>query len=299
MQTLSRSLLHLEQLSNLLDYLKESCSTLEEEAVVHYFKFYKWCSALTSSLAITSLEESLSSSVLKLLLPQITTWGSFPYQEGNIGNWFQEQVPLKGVNRPINILNLKKKPEPNEKNYPPMNGTDFLSNLEEDGYQILFHGTTHESAKNIIENGISLDCLNELVTQDFSCGRGFYLTSTFEGDNGGAVTWAFRNFDNSRSVLIFKILCSTIDEFRENSKSFLNDDKGLKEFVKKCRFVDETKRRDLVKELKGTTFVEGPWVKLTKGRYISPIIGSYQICLHSKALAERFDQCVHSVIFFN
>ncbi|XP_020915668.1 uncharacterized protein LOC110253135 [Exaiptasia diaphana] len=236
--------------------------------------------------------------LLRKILLQRITYG-FPYQEEKTGEWFElPQSQFQKVTRtgPINILNIRGTKPKKIENYPLINGTDFLKNLTENGYKILFHGTNHDSAKNIIENGICLDKLNKQRAQDFSCGKGFYLTDQFDEETG-AVTWAFRRMGRHQSVLIFKIPNHEFESYRGRSKNLIGKDKELKEFVKMYRLGKE-KNRDLQKNLKEVSFVEGPWVKLDR-ESVSIIQGSYQICLHCDKMAECFDRHLHSVIFFN
>ncbi|KXJ29172.1 uncharacterized protein LOC110250887 isoform X1 [Exaiptasia diaphana] len=210
------------------------------------------------------------------------------------GEWFQE---LRKVREdPINILNIRGKK-------PKKIGTDFISNLTEDGYKILYHGTNKASAVNIMDNGIiiSHDQLDKTIKKasknlDFSVGKGFYLTDKFDGPTG-AETCAFRRNDTHQSVLIFKIPNDEIDEMRamsffEKGKEKVKE-KQLKEHVKRCW------RRDpkIKKDLKNVTFVEGPWVQVEEKSV--RIIGGYQICLLSEEMAKSFSRHLHAVIFFH
>lgn len=251
----------------------------------------KWLQLGTTwkSAAVDSLKHHLNNTFLLKLI----TCVRFPFQEQNIGNWFQEDIQINGEHRQINILNLTRKPA-SINQYPPINGTDFITNITEDGYQVLYHGTTHDSALNIIRDRINL---NKLCSrkQDFSCGKGFYLTDKFDdGSNSSAVGWAFHRSHEKQAVLIFKIPNDEMDRYGRNSRSFSNDEE-LIEFVRRCR-EGLPSLGQLESDLENVSFVKGHWVNR---EYKVVHRESHQICLHDEELAKCFDRHLHSAIFFN
>ena len=279
-------------------YEKEPFSTSEEVNFWKYFYESGYILRKTwKSVTIKNIKHL--NDLLRKIFRQRITYG-FPYQEEKTGEWIELPQRFPQVTRtgPINILNIRGTKPKKSEHYPLINGGDFISNLTEDGYKILFHGTNHDSAKYIIENGICLDKLDKQRAQDFSCGKGFYLTDQFDEETG-AVTWAFRRMNRQQSVLVFKIPNHEFERYRERSKSFINKDKEAKEFVKRYRLGNK-KERDLRKNLKDVSFVEGPWVKLHKESVsrISIIVGSYQTCLHSDEIVECFNKHLVSAIFF-
>ena len=66
-----------------------------------------------------------------------------------------------------------------------------------------FHGTNHESARNIAEDGIMLGKAKAFMGADFSYGKSFYITNDFDF----AFQWS-RHFDKYKpdaAVVVFKL----------------------------------------------------------------------------------------------
>ena len=74
--------------------------------------------------------------------------------------------------------------------------SDLVS--EDEQNVVLFHGTDHQSAIDILFRGIDLCASRQ--KRDFSCGSGFYLTDNFDE----ALNWA-NNTTAKPTILIFRV----------------------------------------------------------------------------------------------
>lgn len=255
--------------------------------------------------AVNSLKHYLNKHFLKPI-----SCGRFPYQEGNIGSWFEKEISKNQVDRSrptIDILNCEKSPG-SVRGYRVV--TERIKELEsKKDHLILYHGTNHKSATNIIECGIRLDKLRKEKRHDFSCGSGFYLTKNFfsaeTSTNDGAVNWAFHCWTSSdnQAVLIFKVPKFEIEKYRKEAKIFTDEqDHELLEFAKMFREWtprDHHLKRKLEGELETVAFVEGRCVKGSRNKIDSSIKGSHQICLISEVLTEQINRYLDHAIFFN
>ncbi|XP_020899197.1 uncharacterized protein LOC110237912 [Exaiptasia diaphana] len=221
----------------------------------------------------------------------------FPYQEENVGKWFTKEIPIPHDPfhvRTINILNLTEKCPDADTFSKALKGGDV--------FRVLFHGTDQKSAQDIIENGVRLDKLHsETGPEDFSFGRGFYLTENLEREVRGALFWAFDSpsCNAKQAVLVFKIPNDVIDKYRANAKilSYHNQEE-LRSFVEKFR-AGETLQRELEKILENVSYVEGPEVKMLGKRIVDVLEGTHQICILSEELAKWFDRHLDSAVFVN
>ena len=98
----------------------------------------------------------------------------FPIEEDKINEWFDYEVPSEGNegNKVIKIMNVER-PERRNKIYMNDQPENFPMSLSNDNFEFFVHGTDHDRAKTIIEEGILLSKGAE--RQDFSDGTGFYL----------------------------------------------------------------------------------------------------------------------------
>ena len=92
--------------------------------------------------------------------------------------------------------------------------SDFVSQNEEN--IVLFHGTDHASAVDILVRGIDL-CAGR-KKRDFSCGSGFYLAKSLDD----ALNWA-NSTTAKPAILVFQVDRQYLDDAR---KLNLNDDEG-------------------------------------------------------------------------
>ena len=228
------------------------------------------------------------------------TWSalsvSFPFQSNITNLWFQfpnmANEDRKSQESPhhVNIMNRVTK----ESRAYRDTHTLFDSQPQSEQNVVLFHGTDHLSAGDILVRGIDL-CAGR-QKRDFSCGSGFYLTKNLDV----ALDWAksttakpailayqidSRILDTSRRLNLFE----NIDRWREIVSSFRSGQKTVKT------------RKSLIASY---GFIEGPIGTVTTSGTsgelaFEPRPSSYQMCLISDEFAEVFQQALYSVVFFD
>lgn len=136
-----------------------------------------------------------------LLSPETS---KFPFQSDITNTWFhppKEEYESDEDIRKVRIMNLEtEKSELHETAMTTL--IDFVA--QEDKNEILFHGTDHKSAKQILMQGIYLYVGRE--KRDFSCGDGFYLTNKMEH----ALNWA-KSTTAMPAILIFQVKREDMD----------------------------------------------------------------------------------------
>ena len=167
-----------------------------------------------------------------------------------------------------------------------------LSN-DDQRYMLLFHGTDHQSATNILNRGIYLPAGRQ--KRDFSSGKGFYVTSLDQ-----ASKWA-RSTTSKPAILIFQVkrngplkakkldLTSNLEEWRKTVHYFRSDE-GPAHIAKEIR--------------KAYDLIEGPVATANSSTETSdqlmwqPNHSSYQQCLISDEFAKKFYQTLHFILIF-
>ena len=166
--------------------------------------------------------------------------------------------------------------------------SDLASGDEQ--YVVLFHGTDHQSASDILSRGIDL-CAGR-QKRDFSCGSGFYLTDNFDE----ALIWA-NNTTAKPAILIFRV----------NRREHLDDARKLNlyengekwhEIVSSFRSGKRTAKTR--KSLSEYNLIEGPAATITRNESGELVIeqkpSSYQMCLISDDFADKFRETLHSIV---
>ena len=171
-----------------------------------------------------------------------------------------------------------------------------LGNLlsKDDQNVVLFHGTDHQSACDILFGGIDL-CQGR-QKRDFSCGSGFYLTDNCEE----ALNWA-KNTTTKPALLVFQVNRQEHSTDSEKLNLF-NDEQRWCEIVASFRSGEKTARTR--KSLAAYDLIEGPVSTMktnesTGGLVFSPKPLSYQMCLISDSCADIFRRTLHSILFFD
>ena len=161
--------------------------------------------------------------------------------------------------------------------------------LEDDTQFVLFHGTDHESATDIIEQGIDINVGKK--NRDFSDGAGFYLTK----DLDYSVNWAFSK-TSKPAVLVYVVPKEMLESFSRLSLCTEGKQTQWKEIVSQFRSGKPTKK--LRKSLKEIDFIEGPQAN---SFMLPPVAkeGSHQMCVISDELAEKLQNCLQSVLFLH
>ena len=226
----------------------------------------------------------------------------FPYREETVNHWFllvedpqQRDQKVKIMN--VNTVGREGKCYTTEEEAE--NG--FSDSLENDGFELFFHGTEHRSAQDIIEGGIDLKKGGKV--KDFSHGDGFYLGKSFDE----AFEWPKKRykkaaiFEPTRSaVLVFRV---AKNELRGNNNENGLDLRDLSNPVKKKEWENVVQHYRHLPEAphdfkidKRYHFIEGPMASPPTYR---PINNSYQLCVRKQNCVELFNRSLHSVVFFD
>ena len=229
-----------------------------------------------------------------LLLSPVTF--RFPFQRNLTNSWFQlpRNIDLKEevANQvwQVNILNFV-----TEESLAPGTICSKLSDLMslKDGKTVvLFHGTDHQSACDILFRGIDL-CQGR-QKRDFSCGSGFYLTDNSEE----ALNWA-KNTTAKPALLVFKVNRQEYLDHAEKLNLFENEQRWI-EIVSSFRSGKKTAKTR--KSLRAYDLIEGPVARKRRNEVsdetvYDPKPSSYQMCLNSDDFADTFRKTLHSIIF--
>lgn len=214
----------------------------------------------------------------------------FPFEGNRKNEWFhlpKEQEPQVFQNpSSVYIMNLEVKGSE-----ICQSAQDVLSDYEDDQHSYLFHGTDHESASNILCEGIDL-CVGR-QKRDFSSGSGFYLTRDLEE----ALNWA-KSTTSKPAILMFKV----VDCFDHDRKLSLVNDRQWRQMVTSFRMDNVTAETEQ-SLMRAYDFIEGPVATVTRNEtsdelVLEPKPSSYQLCLISNDFADRFQQTLHLVLFY-
>ena len=244
---------------------------------------------------ISYLKFSLSkyvSYVLSYSAGIFTKYNRFPYKESTINQWLTrstDDVPRD--QRMPNIMNVDKDGQ-RRKCYSTQNQVDgFPEALEDFEFELFFHGTSHEYAKDIIEGGVNLR--RGSGKKDFSHGDGFYVGKSFDE----ASTWAIDKHHSS-AVLVFRV--------NRNELRLRGDYNGLdlQNRVSEWQDVISQFRSGKPDRIhRNYHFIEGPMASISRNnpRLDYPVqkFGSYQLCVRNVNCAELFRRSLHSVVFFD
>ena len=222
----------------------------------------------------------------------------FPFLSDLTNSWFQlppSTTDEKGEETDedichVNIMNVVTK-ESHATTQLQSIFSDLVSQDEQN--VVLFHGTDHLSASDILFRGIDL-CAGR-QKRDFSCGSGFYLTDNFDE----ALNWA-NNTTEKPAVLIFRV---NRQEHLDNARNLNLYENGEKwrEIVSSFRSGKRTAKTR--KSLAEYDLIEGPAATIARNEsgelVIDPKPSSYQMCLISDDFADNFRKTLHSVMFLD
>ena len=218
----------------------------------------------------------------------------FPFQTNTANDWFQlsnEETENDEDLCHVNIMNL----ETEESQVYSKTWMLLRDSVPQDEQNVvLYHGTDHNSAKKILMRGINLYTGRQ--KRDFSCGKGFYLTSQMEH----ALNWA-KSTTARPAILIFRV---SSERLNNASKLNLNEDEvKWREIVSCFRNAQQTAkmRKSLSQSYE---LIQGPMatatLNVTSGEWVfEPKPSSNQTCLISDEFAEEFEKSLHSVVFFD
>ena len=216
---------------------------------------------------------------------------SFPYERRKLNTWFMVNSDIR--NGPVNLINVDKDGDKN-KCYAQDHSKFPRTPVEDDKYDIYYHGTTARHAKVILEDGIHLSSGGQEL--DFSDGGGFYLTNKF-GDVWPNVRWSKRKPPCS-TVLVYKVDKSKLRGIFRALDLQLSEEKW-RDVVWTFR---NSRADDAFIEGLNADFIEGPICSgggnYRKRESCIPVPDSYQLCVRNKDCAEFFDESLLSVVFF-
>ena len=218
----------------------------------------------------------------------------FPFQTNTANDWFQlpnEETENDEDLCHVNIMNL----ETEESQLYSKIWTILRDSVPQDKQNVvLYHGTDHNSAKKILMRGINLYTGRQ--KRDFSCGKGFYLTSQMEH----ALNWA-KSTTARPAILIFRVSSERLNNARKLNLN--KDEVKWREIVSCFRNAQQTAkmRKSLSQSYE---LIEGPMATATlndtSGEWVfEPKPSSNQMCLISDEFAEEFEKSLHSVVFFD
>ena len=228
------------------------------------------------------------------------TWSAlsvnFPFQSNITNLWFQfpnmtnKDRKSQESPRHVNIMNCVTKES------RAYRDTHTLFDSQSQGEQnvVLFHGTDHLSAADILVRGIDL-CAGR-QKRDFSCGSGFYLTRNL----GDALDWA-KSTTAKPAILAYHVDSRLLDNSR-GLNLFEHEDRW-REIICSYRLGRRTAktRKSLITSY---DLIEGPIATVTTNGTscelaFEPRPSSYQMCLISEEFAEVFQQTLYSVVFLD
>ena len=220
--------------------------------------------------------------------------GRFPLQSNLTNTWFQLPGIIDDEEKEsnedlchVNIRNLVTEESRASKS--------MLSDLVSEDEQniILFHGTDHKSATDILFRGIDL-CAGR-QKRDFSCGSGFYLTNNFDE----ALNWA-KCTTSKPAMLVFQV---NREQYLDNARKLDLEQDHERWYEIVSSFRSGIKTAKTRKSLGAYDLIEGPVATVRKTEsgdlMIEPKPSSYQMCLISDDFADEFRQTLHSIVFMD
>ena len=223
--------------------------------------------------------------------------GRFPFLSDLTNTWFQlppsttdekEEENNEDLICHANIMNLV-----TEESHATTQSmfSDLVS--EDEQNVVLFHGTDHQSASDILFRGIDL-CAGR-QKRDFTCGSGFYLTDNFDE----ALNWA-NNTTTKPAILIFRVNRREQLNVARKLNLYENGEKW-REIVSSFRSGERTAKTR--KSLSEYDLIEGPAATIARNESGELVIeakpSSYQMCLISEDFADKFRETLHSVMFLD
>ena len=230
------------------------------------------------------------------LLSSLYLW-QFPFQSDLTNSWFQ-LPPLtddgESENDPdpfhVSIMNVVTKEWRASKDIHSKLD-DFLS--QRNGTTVLYHGTDHHSAVNILRQGIDLNAGKQ--NRDFSSRSGFYLTKNMDE----AINWALRTTAKP-AILVFQVSQEDLDGAKKLDLS--NNEERWREIV--ISFRSGRRTATTRESVSAYDLIEGPQATMRYDEATWELLWeqkpfSNQVCLISEDFAEEFQKTLHSILFLD
>ena len=224
----------------------------------------------------------------------------FPFRCSLTNTWFDlTSIPDKERESNINfdcvrIINL-----PTTQSNACSNAQAKLSESpalpQDDQNIVLYHGTDHESARQILLRGIYLYAGRQ--RRDFSSGKGFYLTNRIDN------AWNWAKSLSARPAILSFVVSREYMENKPRKLDLKDDEEKWKKMVSSFRN-DKVTAKMLEDLDQSYDLIEGPIARVTKSEASDELEckakpSSYQLCLISEKFAEDFEKTLHSIIFFD
>lgn len=230
-----------------------------------------------------------------LLSPPTPT---FPFKCSLTNNWFDlTSVPDKERESNISFNCVKILNLPTKQSNACRNAQAKLRELlpQDDQNIVLYHGTDHESARQILLRGIYLYAGRQ--RRDFSCGKGFYLTNRIDN------AWNWAKSLSARPAILSFVVSREYMENKPRKLDLTEDEEKWKKMV--SLFRNDRVTAKMLEDLdQSYDLIEGPIARVTKTEAsdeleCKPKPSSYQMCLISDKFAEDFEKNLHATIFFD
>ena len=226
----------------------------------------------------------------------------FPFQSNKTNEWFKLPNAEWNANDnndlcEVNIVNVVKK----ESELSLASG-EFLRTFNDEHHTLLFHGTDHESAIDIL-SGRGIHLPSGRQKRDFSSGKGFYLTNNVND----ALSWAIST-TRKPAIMVFRVNSRAFLNSKPRKLTLTDQPQGLEIWRKVVASFrsgrPSAKTQQILTEY---DLIEGPLATVGRRRRSSndggeqvfePKPSSYQMCLISDDFAESFEQNLHSILFY-
>ncbi|XP_046849164.1 uncharacterized protein LOC124442721 [Xenia sp. Carnegie-2017] len=213
---------------------------------------------------------------------------SFPYNDQPVNKWFTKDLPpIKEADtaRQVKIINT-----PTEEEAICEIEAEILRRQKDQNTELYFHGTKHEYAVDILENGI--DLFKVKPNRDFSNDDGgFYLANDYK--------YSLEEYSivhDKPAILFFNMHPKNIKDFKEYDLCGKNNEDecnivnnyyrhGKKDKVSRHEKKDKVSR-EIISKLKKCHFIKGPVTDDRAGSKDGKYENLLQICIKKKIMAE-------------
>ena len=226
-----------------------------------------------------------------------TRTSKFPFPSSITNKWvpLPHTIPKEETQSNINLSSVKIMNLVTKESHAYSKARAAISAMmpKDDKTIALYHGTDHQSARQILVRGIYLNAGRQ--KRDFTCGKGFYLTTGMED----ALNWAKQTTEKP-AILIFAVDRTYLS--KTPKLNLFEDAKKWREIVSCFRTATRTAiTRETIQQY---DMIEGPVARMTRHGNLAELVfepkpSSYQMCLTSDRFAEEFEKTLHSVVFFD